>query len=269
MNDECSLNIQSRGCGDLLGFGPTPDGHRDRPHQRADLGIGEGRLGQRRERVTGRQRVEADPVGRPRRGGAADPARQRQLDARVRHPSRPDLRRGARLVTLEARGHEGVVDRRNGGRARRHRDRGGGTTPGERAAQALEHRDAAEVADVDELRGRLDGRGHPGEAGVPVEGPVAPLHDSCDRGLASRGGAEVGEHLGVAQVDADDAPPLGLQPTSGRGADARCRSRQRNTGHRPPACGRRSASVGMLADAGIVSTINLFIKGLIACRPVV
>ena len=59
--------------------------------------------------------------------------------------------------------------------------------------------------------GGSTGRGDAGEAAVAVELPVARGEDAGHRGGASFGGAEVGDDLRVAQVDADDAVAVSLQ----------------------------------------------------------
>ena len=209
MNDECSLNIQCGGGGDLVGFGPTPDRHRDRPHQRADLGIGEGRLRSAACSVLpGANALRRIPSAA--HAGACRRTQRANASLTLAYATPPAPTCAAARASSPSR-HAATSASSTGATvaaARRHRDRGGATAPDERAAQALEHRDAAEVADVDELRGRLDGRRAPRRTRRSRR--ATPSHrSSIPATAASRpaGGAEVGDHLGVAQVDADDACP--------------------------------------------------------------
>ncbi len=62
-----------------------------------------------------------------------------------------------------------------------------------------------------------------GDAGgrhQPIKGSTALLRDGLDHGGPALGGGEVGQHLGVAHVDADDGVTVGLQALPQRAADA-------------------------------------------------
>ena len=146
-NDAAGPSNHVAARGDLARFGPVADRHRDLAHQRSELGVVERGLGQRRVRVAGCERVEPHAGGGPLGRLPADPAGQRELDARVRDAALRGERDRGRFVAGEARGDEVVVDRRDGRRARAHGDRRRGLAAGQRVAQPFEHRDAPEVAD--------------------------------------------------------------------------------------------------------------------------
>jgi hypothetical protein len=94
---------------------------------------------------------------------------------------------------------------------------GSGSTSQERA-QALEGGHSSEVVDGGDPRTIVVG--DPGGGHDAVEGAVAPLGDGLDHGGASVRCAQVGQHLGVAHVDADDGVALGLQALAQRATDA-------------------------------------------------
>ena len=96
----------------------------------------------------------------------------------------------------------------------------------EQRAQAGEQRDASEVVDRDEQA--AGDTGEPRDAGPrnePVERAARLRFHRRDRFRTSGGGAEVGDDVGVAHVDPDDALPVGLEPGLRRRAHPRRRSR--------------------------------------------
>ena len=185
----------------------------------------------------GRHRVQRDPRTRPVGGRrvTAHPPRECDLGDRIgaQRLALACKRARRRLVALQAAGDQRLVEpglARRRVRADRHR-RGVGAA-GEERPEPGEQLDGAEVVDRDQQRRRpLRQTGQPGEGHEPVERATRELADARDGLGATLGGAEVGLHLGVLHVDADDPVAGGGQALGERGPHPRTGSRDRDGPH--------------------------------------
>ena len=199
----------------------------------AQVEHGEGQIvGHRGGRRARGDRVEPDarPDPRRRRSLAPHPPGQRQLGGRVVD----DLaRRGAGrgLVAPQAGVDDPGVDALHGRRrvgADGHRGRVG--APRQQRAQPVERGDGPEV--VDRHHERRTAAVDAGRRHQPVERPARGDLDTFDHGGPPLRRRQVGDDLGVAQVDADDGVPRRLELPAGGRADAARRPGDADRAHR-------------------------------------
>ncbi len=101
--------------------------------------------------------------------------------------------------------------------------------------QALEQRDGPEVVDAGDHRGRHAGAAaDPGRDDKTVERVAGLLGHCGDGGCPAVAGRQVGDDVGVFDVDADHTVALGLDAAADRAADPPGRSRDRDDSHALP-----------------------------------
>jgi hypothetical protein len=190
-------------------------------------------LEERRQRGAGRNGVQPDAASGPagERRGSANPAGQRQLPRRVRERSAylGRVAAGLGLVAGAARGGDRPVRARaDGGRVRRHRDRGGGSSRGQRGREALEQRDGAEVVHRHDGTRVVVLRPQTRARHDTIEGAAAGLEHARNRPGTPGGRRQVGRHVGVPHVHADHPVTVAPEPLQQRATDSRCRPAQRD-----------------------------------------
>ncbi|MND92608.1 hypothetical protein D3C80_847730 [compost metagenome] len=129
---------------------------------------------------------------------------------------------GARLVAGQhCLDHWLVVGPRLGGRHRADDKRRALFAALQRAGQAIDQGGDTEVVDRDDQAAGRCGDTEAGAAHQAVQHAVATGEYVLDRRLATFGGGQVGDDLGVGAVDADDLVAGGAQGGAHRSADAR------------------------------------------------